>query len=242
MILRVSAVQLILAAAALAVGGTLQGAIGFGSMLVAAPILILIEPQLVPAPASVAATVLVALIAFRDRASVDRVGVAWVLAGRVPGTVAGGLVVAVLAQRHLEVAFGLILLVEVAISVRHPHLARTPAVLLGVGALSGVMGTTTSVGGPPLALVYQHEDGPTLRGTLNAIFLVGSILSLATLAAVGELGTREWQWGLAISPGIVVGFALSRHVIPHVDERSLRPAVLGIAALSAVAVLVRAAL
>lgn len=225
---------------ALLVGGTLQGAIGFGSMLVAAPILILVDPRLVPGPATIAATVLVALIAFADRTAIDRRGVAWTLGGRVPGTLAGGLIVAALTRRALEIAFGVFLLVEVAMSLRRGHLRRTPAVLFGVGAISGLMGTTTSVGGPPLALAYQHEGGPTIRGTLNAIFLLGGMLSLVTLAAVGELGRRELWWGLILSPGITLGFALSRLVIPRLEARSLRPAVLGLAGISAAVVLVQA--
>lgn len=233
--------DLALAAAVLAVGGLLQGSIGFGSMIVAAPVLILIEPTLVPAPAIVAATALVMLIAWRDRASIEARGVGWTILGRVPGTVLGGAAVALLSQTALEFLFGALLLLGVLLSARRLHLERTPALLFGAGALSGFMGTATAVGGPPLALVYQREAGPIIRGTLNGIFVIGSAFSLVTLAAVGELGVDELNTGLAISPGIILGFALSRPVASALDARSLRPAILAFAGLAAVAVLVRAA-
>lgn len=236
-----SPLDLALAAAVLAVGGLLQGSIGFGSMIVAAPLLILIEPSLVPAPAIVAATALVVLIAWRDRASIEARGVGWTIIGRVPGTILGGVAVAWLSQTALEFLFGALLLLAVLLSARDIHLERTPTLLFGAGALSGLMGTATAVGGPPLALVYQRESGPIIRGTLNGIFVVGSLFSIVTLAAVGELGIDELNTGLAISPGIVFGFALSRRLATALDARSLRPAILTFAGVAAVAVLVRAA-
>ncbi len=219
----------------------MQASIGFGAMVVAAPILILIDPALVPGPALVAATFLVILIAWRDRAGLEVRGVGWTIAGRVPGTVAGGLAVALLSSTGLEVFFGTLLLLAVVISAGDFNLERTPTVLTAAGALSGLMATATSVGGPPLALVYQREAGPTIRATLNAIFLVASPMSLGMLAAVGELGLRELGWGLAISPGIVLGFLISGALTDRLDRQSLRPAVLVVAGVSALAVLIRAA-
>lgn len=236
-----SATDLTLAALAMAAGGAVQGSIGFGAMVVAAPILVLIEPALVPGPALLAATVLVVLIAWRDRAGLEARGVGWTFVGRVPGTVVGGLLVTLLSPTGLEFLFGSLLLAAVLISAGRFHLERNAPVLVGAGALSGIMATATSVGGPPLALVYQREAGPTIRATLNGIFVVASPLSLGMLAAVGKLGITELAHGLAIAPGIVLGFLVSNRTAAALDARSLRPAVLAVAGISAVAVLVRAA-
>ena len=56
------------------------------------------------------------------------------------------------------------------------------------GATSGVLGTATSIGGPPMALVWQNSSGPKLRGTMSGFFLVGSVLSIAVLAITGGVG------------------------------------------------------
>lgn len=210
-------------------------------MIVAAPVLVLIDPGLVPGPAMIAATVLVVLIAWRERASIDRAGVAWTVAGRVPGTVVGGYAVAALSQRSLELLIGSVLLAAVVLTAGNLHLPRSRPVLLGAGALSGFMGTSTTVGGPPLALVYQQEAGPVIRGTLNGIFVVGSALSIVTLVAVGKLGLAELGSGLAITPGIVVGFVASRNTAARIDSASIRPIVLGGAGLAAALVLIQAA-
>jgi len=232
--------EVLAATLVMAIGGALQASIGFGSLLVAAPVVALIDIDLVPAPTAVAGTALVLLIAYRERRGVDRQGIGWVLAGRVPGTLVGGAAVGLLPETGLQIVFGVLLLVAVGISARTTHLERTPAVLASAGLLSGVMGTATSVGGPPIALVYQREEGPVIRGTLSAIFVVGSILTLVTLAAVGELGADEWVAGLVMTPGIVLGFLVSRWTIPHVDGRALRPAVLGVSGAAALVVLVEA--
>ena len=49
--------------------------------------------------------------------------------------------------------------------------------LVGAGIASGIMGTATAIGGPPMAVVYQHEGGPRARGTLAAFFTVGAVIS-----------------------------------------------------------------
>ena len=43
------------------------------------------------------------------------------------------------------------------------------------------MGSITSIGGPPMALVYQHRTGPELRATLALFFVFGSSLSILLL-------------------------------------------------------------
>lgn len=232
--------ELALAAAVVAVGALVQGSIGFGMNVVAAPLAVLIDPAFVPGPLLVTSTLLVMLAAVREHRHIEFRGVGWTFAGRIPGTVLGGLAVAVLADDSLELLFGGLLLVGVGLTASRLRIERTATTMAGTGFVSGLMGTATSVGGPPIALVYQREVGPVIRGTLSAIFLVGSAISLGTLAAVGELGTGEIGTGLALMPGVAVGYLASSLAIKVLDRRSLRPVVLTVAALAALAVLVRA--
>jgi uncharacterized membrane protein YfcA len=111
--------------------------------------------------------------------------------------------------------------------------------LLGAGAVSGFMGTISSIGGPPVALLYQHDGGPTLRATLPRYFFIGGVLGLAALVPVGKLGRTELLDSLALLPGVLVGVQGSRWLAKHVDRRSARPWVLGLSTLAAMSVLVR---
>jgi len=98
------------AATAVAVGACLQGAVGFGLNLVSAPVLVAIDPLLVPGPANFIGLVLTLMVAYRERSSMDLTGVGWALLGRVPGTIAGTVAVAALAPRGLAIAFAIFLL------------------------------------------------------------------------------------------------------------------------------------
>ena len=231
--------QLGVASLAVAVGACLQSSVGFGLNLVAAPVLIAVDHRLVPGPAALLSLVLTILVAHREREAIDVRGVGWALLGRVPGTVLGALTVAVLSERGLDVGFSLLLLVAVALSASGYALPRTPPTLVGVGALSGFMGTTTSIGGPPMSLIYQDEEGATIRGTLAGFLMVGISLSLVSLALVGRFGVAEAEASAALLPALLVGFTLSRWTAPRLDGRHTRTAVLVVSAASAVALLAR---
>ena len=225
--------------AALAIGGALHGSMGFGMGLVAAPLLVLINPELIPGPMLCAGVILTLMITVRDRSSADLRGVKWLLLGRVPGMVLGALAVMWLSTTGLAVVFACAILSLVTVSVAGVSLPRTNPALFGAGAMSGLMGTTIGVGGPPLTLVYQRSSGREIRGTLAPIQSFGATTSLGALALVGEFGLADLGRGLVLAPGMAIGFAVSGWVAPRLRPAVIRPAVLVFAAASAVAILVR---
>lgn len=237
-----SALELAIASMTMAVGATVQGSIGFGLNVIAAPILTLVDTQLVPGPALAAAFMLTVLLAIRERGGIDRRGFGWVFIGRVPATVVAALLIASLPERGVAFTISAVVLVAVALSLIGWRVARTPGTFVIVGAASGMMGTLSSVGGPPLAMLYQDARGSELRGTLSAIFVVGSIISIGALVAVGRFGRDEAIASLAMVPGVVLGYVVSRWTAPVVDRRALRPAVLALSALAAVAAILRYAI
>jgi uncharacterized protein len=235
----VHASELVIVAVAIGIGATIQGAVGFGMNLIAAPVVAFVNPDLVPGPLIVASMVFTVLVAFRERAALDRTGARWALAGRVPGTIAGALLIASLSSRGVAVAVGVAVLVAAALNLAHLGLRPTPVTLLGAGLVSGFSGTVSSIGGPPLAVVYANEPGAVLRGTLAAVFVVGGLLSIASLVAVGNIGTDEALASLLLVPPLIVGFALSRRLASHIDAGRTRAAVLAVSAAGAVTVIVK---
>lgn len=225
--------------AALAIGGALHGSMGFGMGLVAAPLLVLIDPVLIPGPMLCAGVILTLMITVRDRSFADLRGVKWLLIGRTPGMVLGALAVAWLSTTGLAVVFACAIFLLVAVSVAGVSLPRTTPALFGAGALSGLMGTTLGVGGPPLTLVYQRSSGDEIRGTLAPIQSFGAATSIGALAVVGEFGWTDMGRGLLLAPGMVIGFAVSGWVAPRIKPAVVRPAVLVFAVVSAIGILVR---
>ena len=157
--------QMILACLVMTVGAAVQGSVGFGAGLLAAPILVMIEPQLVPGSVLIAALVLGTLMLRREHQSIDVSGLCWVLAGRLPGTVIALATMAALPESGLVIAVGAMVILGAAISASGLHWGPTPATLTVSGILAGFMSTTSSVGGPPLALTYQRSAGDELRST-----------------------------------------------------------------------------
>ncbi len=234
-----SALDAILAALVMAAGCALQGAVGFGANLVAAPFLLLIGDRFVPGPVIVATGVLNLLVIRREGASRVDPTIGTAIVGQVVGTLGAGVVLAVIADDVLSLLFAGLVLVAVALSFAGWQLAKTRPTLASVGILSGFMGTVSGIGGPPIALVYQRSDGPTLRGTLARYFTVGNLVAIPTLAAAGRLGSEELLPIAVLVPGAVAGFAASGWLAGHLDKRTARPIVLGLSAAAAVAVLVR---
>lgn len=221
------------------VGALVQSGVGFGSALIAAPLLALLDPGFVPAPVILAACTLTLLITYRERADVNMRAVSWAVAGRLPGTALGIWALAALSRSHLAILFATLVLAAVAMLALGRAPRRTRATLFAAGLTAGVMGTVTSIGGPPVALMFHDARGPELRGTLGGYFLLSTVMSLTGLSLAGLLGTRELAAFLVLLPGTVLGFLLSARLRAYLDTGYTRPAVLTLATLAALGVLLR---
>lgn len=229
-------------AAAVTLGAVVQGAVGLGLGLVAAPVTALVDADLMPGVLLWLAAAYPVLTLLSEGRAADLRGLSWAFAGRLPGTAVGVLVVTAVSARLLGLLVGVVVLVAVLLTWRVVTLPMRRDVLVGAGLVSGVTGTATSIGGPPLALVYQHVTGPRLRATMATYFLGGAALSLLGLAVVGELDAADGLWALALAPFLVVGFLVADSVRGHVDAGRTRSAVLVVCAASAAALVVRSAL
>ena len=166
----VSLLQILLANLAILAGACLQGVAGYGIGTLAAPLLFLISPVLVPGPLILNATLLTVLMLVRNRAALQVREVRFAIAGGVLGTVLAGLTLLAVSTRGFELIFGLLILAGVALSIGglKPALNARNSVL--AGAASTYMGTITAVGGPPIALIYQNQRGPLVRASTALAF------------------------------------------------------------------------
>jgi uncharacterized membrane protein YfcA len=187
-----------------------------------------------------AAVFLVVLIALRERRDVIVQDVALATVGRVIGTLPAAYALSKLSENVYEMVFAGLILLAVALSLLGWQTRPTPRNVILAAMLSGFIGTISSVGGPALAMMYQHETGPRIRGTISAIFTIGTTISLAALWWVGRFGAIELVLGLLLLPGVLLGFLLSRYTARRLDRTEIRPAVLGISAFAAVVVALRA--
>lgn len=234
-----SLLQIILANLALLAGSCLQGVAGYGIGTLAAPLLFLISPLLVPAPLVLNAVVLTVFMVLRNRGALQIREVRFAIVGGVAGMLLAGVTLILISPKGFELVFGILILMGVLLSVAglRPALNARNSVL--AGAASTYMGTITAVGGPPIALIYQNQKGPLVRANMSAFFLVASFFSIAALLASGYLGQRELQLFAVTFPGVLIGFWLSGKLVNRMPFDGLRPIILGIAAVAGTAALVR---
>lgn len=220
-------------------GSILQGSIGFGLGLICVPLLVLIDPVFIPGPLLLSALLLNILIYSRELRFIDKSGLKWAIPGRVLGAVLGASLLTIIPQKNLSLLFGSMVILAVSISFAGFDLPPTPWSVFGAGTFSGFMGTAASIGGAPMALVYQRQKGPRIRGTLAAIFIFGTIISITSLAFIGRFGLREIQAALLLFPGNIFGFLLSSRTARVLDRGFMRPAVLVASSISGMIVVVK---
>ncbi|MGW5877120.1 sulfite exporter TauE/SafE family protein [Nocardiopsis terrae] len=235
-------VLLLVAAAAVLAGAAVQSMVGLGLGLVSAPVISFLDPTLMPGALLVTVIILPVLTLLQEWRHVDWRGMAWGLPARIPGTVLGVWVVAVLEPRALAAVVGAMVLVAVVLSVWAFRVRITPTSLVVAGALSGFAGTSTSVGGPPMALLYQHEPPERVRATLAAFFLFGGAFSLLALTIGGQLDGRTAATGIVLIPFVGLGFLLGSRARRWVDPVRLRVGLLCVVTASAIGLLTQAVL
>jgi hypothetical protein len=133
---------------------------------------------------------------------------------------------------------GFLVLIAVVITAKGFSIPTTRVNLGIAGLVSGIMGTLAAIGGPPIALVYQNESGARIRTSLSGFFIAGGVISIVTLSLAGRFGIHEVMLGLTLLPGTLIGFLGSSRVLPWLDGKYTKKAVLLVATVSASVVIV----
>lgn len=234
MILELVAANLVIFIAAL-----LQAATGAGYAMVAVPLLGLINLAWLPAPMLISNIALSAAVMRRSRAALVPAEIPPLGLGLVLGTGVGVAVLTVFAERWLGVLIGGIIVAAVLASLFTPPIRITGARLFSGAVLGGATGVVAAMHGPPLILLYQREHPEKVRATLAGVFLFGCFLALGSLWSTGLLGREGVLRGLALLPGVGIGFLAGRALAGRLSPGAVRWAMLGLSGVAGVALLVR---
>lgn len=216
-----------------------QGVGGVGFAMFAAPVAAMFFPQLAPGPLLTLGGFISLLTALRERTAIDWPAVSYALAGRAVGTLIAIYAMARFAPQALGVLFACMILAAVGLSVAGLRFSATPGRVSGAGVASGIMGTMTSVGAPPIAIVLQHAAPPRLRATLGMVLFLGSIFSLAMLALAKRYTGYHAGLALSLAPFLLAGFAVSNRLRTLLPPRAVRGVLLAACAMGAVGVLIK---
>jgi uncharacterized protein len=222
------------------VGAFVQGSTGLGFALISGPVIGMIEPRLLPVFLLIQMIPLNGYVTWRERHALDVPGTTWISVGRFAGTFGGLAVLFLVTDQQLSLLIGVSTVLAVLMTLLAPSFEPGKGAFLTAGLVTGVTETSTGVGGPPLALVYQHRPAPVLRSTVAACFLVGEIISLAILAVSGKIASDQVSSAVLLLPAVIVGALLSRLVHHRLNGKVMRYFVLGFALVSGIAITAQA--
>jgi uncharacterized membrane protein YfcA len=205
-------------------GAIVQGSVGLGVGLVATPIVTMLFPSLMPGAILVVALALPVATIAQEAGHAELRGLGWAFGGRLVGTPFGVWLVAAAPRRVLGIVIGVVVLAALAVTTWSREVPRTRRTLALAGVVSGTTGTASGIGGPPIALLYQRENGPRVR---------------ATLAVAGRLPARQVTAGLELLPFVLAGFFAAGPLRRYLDAGRLRLALLIVVGASATMLIVR---
>ncbi|TLF62164.1 sulfite exporter TauE/SafE family protein, partial [Nonomuraea sp. KC401] len=201
--------------------------------LVAVPVLTMIEPDLMPGAVQMVNLAMPLFTLASEWRRVEWRGVGFALLGRLPGSVIGALIVVYTSIYARSIFVAVMVVIAVLLTARAMSVPRTGVTLTSAGFVSGITGTATGIGGPPVALVYQSAEGPQIRATLAMFFCLSALQSLGILALVGELPVQAVAAGVTLVVPMAIGFLASGPLRRYLDGGRARTAVLVVATASA---------
>jgi len=222
-----------LAAAVILLAYLVRGVSGFGSALVAVPLLAHFLPLTFVVPWVVVMDTLAALLLASSgqrsgHVRWDEIG--WLLPAVLLGIVTGILLLVNLDPEPLLVALGLFV---AGFGVRHllglhgeRRVSRWWA--LPAGILGGGIGALFATGGPPMVIYLTHRlhDKSELRATLSGLFLIDGALRVAALLMAGLLLQPQMGWYLLAGvPLMLAGLTLGHHIHLSLGRRQMAVAV-----------------
>ena len=223
--------QWLLAAAAVALGASIQGATGFGFAVLSIPLLSLIyDPHTAVILGLCLSVVSSSMMVVRLRAQVDwRALARWVAYGAA-GLPVGVWIFGALDPGRLKlliaVVVGLLAIVLLrGVTLRTRYLGRAEFV---AALTAGTLATSVGMPGPPMVLfvsVAAYEKA-RFRATLSSFGFVTSLLSVGALALAGSVSLRVLGLAGTLSVGIVGGLMLGAFVQRGFDQRQFNRAVL----------------
>ena len=211
------------------VAATVNGALGYGFSSITVPLALLFLQNRVLNPALVLIEVpLNAYVLWVNRDALTGV---WrrilpMVAGLVPGVIAGTLLVSHVSPDWLKVFTFVVLLPLIllqAAGIRRPINAERSAGLVFGGGL-GVLYSVTTISGPPLAIMLNNQGFAKreFRAALGFVRLAESSMTAVAYLSAGLFGMQSFRLIPWIVPSVVVGVPVGAWLIRRLRAETFR--------------------
>ncbi len=190
--------------------GLIQGLTGFGSALVAIPLLCLLVDIKIAVPLCMLnSMVITTTLAFQLKRDVDLKKIAPLCISAIPGIVVGSTLLSTVDSNIMRFALGIFLVSYSVYSLvakprqRDLHFSWS----LAAGFSSGAIGAAFSAGGPP-AIIYAMMNKWSkneIKATLTGFFMANSYLTAAVHGATGVTTKQSLLLFAASAPFVLAG-------------------------------------
>tara|TARA_B100000965_G_scaffold406240_1_gene444107 strand:- start:369 stop:1103 length:735 start_codon:yes stop_codon:yes gene_type:complete len=234
-----SLIELVFISVLLFASAAVQGILGFGFAVISSPILVQIEPLLVPQILSLLALPMAYRIYQREKKEVDWKPFKFLFLGRVIGGPLGLLLLINLNERLLSISVGAIVFFAGVATFNEWTLERNNQTSWIAGSLSGIFAMIAGVGGPPIAILYRGASGKEFRPSLNAVFTFGIIITLSLLFISGEIYRDHIVLILYLAIPVALGLKLSSSLFSDVSDATISKGVTYFSIISGLIVIFR---
>jgi uncharacterized membrane protein YfcA len=170
--------------------GFIQGLAGFGSALIAMPLLTIFIDVKVAVPLCILNSLLITTyLFFKLKDYMERRKIAPLIAGSLPGIYLGVTFLTSVDSDIIKILLGLLIITystySLAVNPRPRNIRQIWAYAAGFG--TGFIGSAFSAGGPP-AIIYTTLTGWSkdhIKATLTGFFFVSSLITVVVHAASG---------------------------------------------------------
>lgn len=222
------------------IGTLIQRLSGAGYGMFAAPVMALVAPEWVPGTVLLVGFVIGSGAMLNTRGSVQWRDLPPGFAGRVLGAgIAAYIATAVVSTDALAIIVGFIVLFAVGLTLLGLSFPITTSSLFVAGAVGGVMGTLTGIGAPPMAILYSKVETRRSAATQNAFYGFGTLVAIIALSIAGVMTVAQLAFAATLAPLVPVALWASKPLAVRFERGAIRPWALGLATLSALALLWR---
>lgn len=227
------------AAAVFVLAAMAQAITGFGSALVAVPLLTLVvHPIAAVVAATAVSLVLTTGAAWRERSYVDVASTRVLTLTGVLGMPLGLVLLTVTDESRLEAWIAATMLVMVLLVASGVRIGARGLPVAGL--LSGALLTSTGMNGPPLVMALMEREPRRYRATLQGVFAVQDVVAVAAFLALGYVDGEVALLTASGVVGIPIGWRLGDVVFHRIPAARLRPVIVGGLVLTAASVLLAA--
>jgi uncharacterized membrane protein YfcA len=212
------------------IAAAVTGGLGFGFSSLTVPVALVLVTSRVLNPALVLLEVI--LNGFSLVLNRGGVRTTWrrmlpLVIGLLPGVALGGALLALTASLVLKAGTYAVLLPLVLLQLgstrfRIPFERRSVGVPTGTAL--GVLYATTTISGPPLAMILggQQLSPDEFRAAMALVRLIQSVVTLATYAALGLVQPPSLELFVLLLPAVAIGAPLGRLLLGGLEREAFR--------------------